>query len=54
MGPGHIQKAGPLNMDCAREGGGGSGGKPPEHFEIVHPLKRVLGAAEALFSACTQ
>ena len=37
-------------MDC----GGGSGGMSPENFEILHALKCVLGAPEALFRACTQ
>ena len=33
---------------------GGSGGTPPGNFEILHALKCVLGAPEALFRACTQ
>ena len=33
---------------------GGSGGTPPGSFEILHALKCVLGAPEALFRACTQ
>ena len=32
----------------------GSGGTPPGNFEILHALKCVLGAPEALFRACTQ
>ena len=32
----------------------GSGGTPPGNFEIVHALKCVLGAPEALFRACTK
>ena len=27
---------------------------PPRNFEILHALKCVLGAPEALFHACTQ
>ena len=27
---------------------------PPGNFEILHALKYVLGAPEALFCACTQ
>ena len=30
------------------------GGTPPGNFEILHALKCVLGAPEALFRACTQ
>ena len=41
-----MQKLGPHTMDCVR----GSGG----NFEILHVLKCVLGAPEALFRACTQ
>ena len=33
---------------------GGSGGTPPENFEVLHALKRVLGASEAPFCACIQ
>ena len=33
---------------------GGSGGSPPGNFEILHALKCVLGAPEALFRECTQ
>ena len=33
---------------------GGSGGMPPGNFEILHALKCVLGASEALFCAYTQ
>ena len=32
----------------------GSGGSHPENFEILHALKCVLEAPEALFHACTQ
>ena len=27
-------------------------GIPPENFEVLHALKRVLGASEATFCAC--
>ena len=37
-------------MDFVR----GSGDMPPGNFEILHALKCVLGAPEALFCACTQ
>ena len=33
---------------------GGSGGTPAGNFEILHALKCVLGAIEALFRAWTQ
>ena len=33
---------------------GGSGGTPPENFEVLHALKCVLGASEAPFCACIQ
>ena len=33
---------------------GGSAGRPPGKFEILHVLKCVLGAPEARFRACTQ
>ena len=33
---------------------GGSGGMPPENFEVLHALKHVLGASEAPFCACIQ
>ena len=32
----------------------GVGGTPPENFEVLHALKRVLGASEAPFCACIQ
>ena len=32
----------------------GSGGLPPGNVEIICALKCILGAAEALFHACTQ
>ena len=46
---GQIQKVGPHKMDCVGE----SGGTPPGNFEILHTLKCVLEAPEALFSAHT-
>ena len=49
-GPGQIQKVGPHKVDCVR----GSGGTFSGNFEILHALKCVLGAPEALFRACTQ
>ena len=49
-GPGHTQKVGPHKIDCV----GGSGGTPPGNFEILHALKCVLGAPEAVFRARTQ
>ena len=33
---------------------GGSGGTPPENFEVLHALKRVLGASEAPLCARIQ
>ena len=42
-----MQKVGPCKMDCVHEGGLGS--TPPGNFEILHALKCVLGAPEALF-----
>ena len=33
------------NIDCGR----GSGGTPPENFEVLHALNCVLGASEAPF-----
>ena len=33
---------------------GGSGGTPPENFEVLHALKCVLGASEAPVCACIQ
>ena len=33
------------NIDCGR----GSGGTPPENFEVLHALECVLGAPEAPF-----
>ena len=32
----------------------GSGGTFPGNFEILHGLKGILGAPEALFRTCTQ
>ena len=36
-------KYGAHNIDCGR----GSGGTPPENFELLRALKCVLGASEA-------
>ena len=44
-GPGQIENMGPHKMVGVR----GSGGTPPGNFEILHALKCVLGAPEALF-----
>ena len=41
-------KSGAHNIDCAR----GSGGTPPENFEVLHALRCVLGVSEAPFCAC--
>ena len=41
---GKYKKRGPY-IDCAR----GVWGTPPENFEVLHALKRVLGASEAPF-----
>ena len=49
-GAGQIQEVGPNKMDCVR----GVWGHAPGNFEILHALKCVLGAPEALFRACTQ
>ena len=43
-------KVGPHKMGCGR----GAGGMPPGNFEILHALKCVLGASEALYCACLQ
>ena len=50
MGPGQTQKAGPSIWIV----GGGLGGTPLGNFEILHALKYVLGAPEALFCTCIQ
>ena len=42
----NTKSEGPQNGLCE--------GTPPGDFEIVHALKCVLGAPEALFRACTQ
>ena len=49
-GGGQIQKVGPHKIECVR----GSEGMPPGKFEILHALKCVLGAPEAIFHTCTQ
>ena len=40
-----MQKVRPHKMDCVR----GAGGMPLGNCEILHALKCVLGAPEALF-----
>ena len=50
LGLGRPTKSGaPQNGLC-----GGVWGTSPGNFEILHALKCVLGAPEALFRACTQ
>ena len=49
-GPRANTKSGALHMDCVK----GVWGMPPGNFEILHALKCVLGAPEALFHAYTQ
>ena len=44
-GPRANTKCGAHNID----GGRGSGGTPPENFELLRALKCVLGASEAPF-----
>ena len=39
---------------CGADRWRGSGGTPPGNFEILHALRCVLGASEALFWACIQ
>ena len=48
--PRQIQKLEPHKMNCVR----GVWGHAPGNFEILHALKCVLGAPEALFHTCTQ
>ena len=45
-GPEQIQKAGPIMCED------GSGGTPPENFEILHALKCVLRASQVPFCTC--
>ena len=47
---GKCKKVGSHKMDCVR----GSGDTPSDNFEILQPLKCVLGFLEALLRACTQ
>ena len=49
-GQSKYKKRGPYNIDCVR----GVWGTPPENFEVLHALKRVLGVSEAPFCACIQ
>ena len=51
VGPRANIKCGARNMDCVREGAGGT---PPGNVEILHALKCVLEASEAPFCVCIQ